>query len=178
MEAARPRKRRKLSTPLRRGTIPEAEENGSPRPSRIRQTCKRLATCDASEEGSAADPVHARYEEWSLQDAVLKRVTDERRTTVFQVQFSYDPCPQQHRKAHLKERVETRGHGARARKPRVRGSIFTAEEDELLVNLKGKGLTWHEIHSRFSNEFPGRSKGTLQVRFFTRLKERERAGRR
>lgn len=46
---------------------------------------------------------------------------------------------------------------------------FTPADDELLVNLKEYGsLTWKEIAERF----PGRSAGTLQVRYCTKLKAR------
>ena len=45
---------------------------------------------------------------------------------------------------------------------------FTPEDDALLFELKEtKKLTWKQIREFF----PGRSSGTLQVRYFTRLKE-------
>jgi hypothetical protein len=48
---------------------------------------------------------------------------------------------------------------------------FTAEEDELLVELKAvRRMPWREIHRLFSETFPGRSVGTLQVRYCTKLK--------
>ncbi|KAI9821053.1 MAG: hypothetical protein M1827_003786 [Pycnora praestabilis] len=44
---------------------------------------------------------------------------------------------------------------------------FTPEDDQLLVDLKEtKNLTWKQI----SEFFPGRSSGTLQVRYCTKLK--------
>jgi len=43
---------------------------------------------------------------------------------------------------------------------------FSSQEDELLLQLKGEGLSWDEI----SDHFPKRSKGTLQVRYSTKLK--------
>ena len=44
---------------------------------------------------------------------------------------------------------------------------FTPEDDLLLIELKeGKNLTWKQI----SDFFPGRSSGTLQVRYCTKLK--------
>jgi len=52
---------------------------------------------------------------------------------------------------------------------------YTREEDELLVHLKeDRKLPWNEIHRRFSKKFSGRSKGTLQVRYCTKLKDRQR----
>lgn len=50
----------------------------------------------------------------------------------------------------------------------VKNLRFSPEEDELLRQLKGDGLPWDEI----SDRFPGRSKGTLQVRYSTKLKPR------
>lgn len=53
--------------------------------------------------------------------------------------------------------------------PRPRGPKlkFTPEDDQLLVDLKEKkNLTWKQI----ADFFPGRSSGTLQVRYCTKLK--------
>ncbi|KAF2754947.1 hypothetical protein EJ05DRAFT_494110 [Pseudovirgaria hyperparasitica] len=53
--------------------------------------------------------------------------------------------------------------------PRPRGPKlkFTPEDDQLLVDLKEKkSLTWKQI----ADFFPGRSSGTLQVRYCTKLK--------
>lgn len=53
--------------------------------------------------------------------------------------------------------------------PRPRGPKlkFTPEDDQLLIDLKEqKNLTWKQI----ADFFPGRSSGTLQVRYCTRLK--------
>lgn len=53
--------------------------------------------------------------------------------------------------------------------PRPRGPKlkFTPEDDQLLVDLKeNKALTWKQI----AEFFPGRSSGTLQVRYCTKLK--------
>ncbi|KAF2644421.1 putative transcriptional activator Myb, partial [Massarina eburnea CBS 473.64] len=53
--------------------------------------------------------------------------------------------------------------------PRPRGPKlkFTPEDDQLLVDLKEKkNLAWKQI----ADFFPGRSSGTLQVRYCTKLK--------
>lgn len=53
--------------------------------------------------------------------------------------------------------------------PRPKGPKlkFTPEDDALLVELKEtKNLTWKQI----ADFFPGRSSGTLQVRYCTKLK--------
>jgi hypothetical protein len=59
--------------------------------------------------------------------------------------------------------------GMPAPAPRPRGPKlkFTPEDDQLLVDLKeNKNLTWKQI----ADFFPGRSSGTLQVRYCTKLK--------
>ncbi|ELR04862.1 hypothetical protein VC83_05707 [Pseudogymnoascus destructans] len=54
-----------------------------------------------------------------------------------------------------------------AQKPRGPKLKFTPEDDQLLVDLKeNKSLTWKQI----AEFFPGRSFGTLQVRYCTKLK--------
>ncbi|KAJ9308974.1 hypothetical protein DTO217A2_1650 [Paecilomyces variotii] len=56
--------------------------------------------------------------------------------------------------------------------PRPRGPKlkFTPEEDALLVELKeNKNLTWKQI----ADFFPGRTSGTLQVRYCTKLKAKD-----
>ncbi|KAL5397501.1 hypothetical protein PMIN06_002855 [Paraphaeosphaeria minitans] len=62
------------------------------------------------------------------------------------------------------------GHdGMPAPAPRPRGPKlkFTPEDDQLLVDLKEKkNLAWKQI----ADFFPGRSSGTLQVRYCTKLK--------
>ncbi len=53
--------------------------------------------------------------------------------------------------------------------PRPRGPKlkFSPDDDQLLVDLKeNKNLTWKQI----AEFFPGRSSGTLQVRYCTKLK--------
>lgn len=53
---------------------------------------------------------------------------------------------------------------ARPKGPKLK---FTAEDDALLIELKEtKNLTWKQI----ADFFPGRSSGTLQVRYCTKLK--------
>ncbi|EGS17780.1 SANT SWI3, ADA2, N-coR and TFIIIB'' DNA-binding domain-containing protein [Thermochaetoides thermophila DSM 1495] len=53
---------------------------------------------------------------------------------------------------------------ARPKGPKLK---FTPEDDQLLIDLKeNKNLTWKQI----ADFFPGRSSGTLQVRYCTKLK--------
>ncbi|EHL02533.1 putative transcriptional activator Myb [Glarea lozoyensis 74030] len=54
-----------------------------------------------------------------------------------------------------------------ALRPRGPKLKFTPEDDQKLVDLKeNKNLTWKQI----AEFFPGRSSGTLQVRYCTKLK--------
>ncbi|KAK8901890.1 hypothetical protein QC760_10935 [Botrytis cinerea] len=63
--------------------------------------------------------------------------------------------------------VGTAGMPMPAARPRGPKLKFTPEDDQLLVDLKeNKALTWKQI----AEFFPGRSSGTLQVRYCTKLK--------
>lgn len=64
------------------------------------------------------------------------------------------------------------GMPAPAAKPKGPKLKFTPEDDALLVELKEtKNLTWKQI----ADFFPGRSSGTLQVRYCTKLKAKTTA---
>jgi len=59
-------------------------------------------------------------------------------------------------------------------KQRKRGGLqYTAQEDNLLMRLKKKGLPWKEIHRAFIRAFSDRSIGSLQVRYCNELKGRD-----
>ncbi|PSR81110.1 hypothetical protein BD289DRAFT_462222 [Coniella lustricola] len=63
--------------------------------------------------------------------------------------------------------VGQEGMPAPAQRPRGPKLKFTPEDDQLLIDLKeNKNLTWKQI----ADFFPGRSSGTLQVRYCTKLK--------
>jgi hypothetical protein len=63
--------------------------------------------------------------------------------------------------------VGLEGMPAPAARPRGPKLKFTPEDDQLLIDLKeNKSLTWKQI----AEFFPGRSSGTLQVRYCTKLK--------
>lgn len=56
--------------------------------------------------------------------------------------------------------------GSRPKGPKLK---FSAQEDEMLIDLKeNRNLTWRRI----AEFFPGRTSGTLQVRYCTKLKEK------
>lgn len=114
----------------------------------------------------------AQYDEWPLKNPVLKCITDGFITT-FQLQWEQPSTEGQQTHCYpsvgrpsgssLKRRKSAR-RSAKSRGP------FSEQENELLIQLKGRGLSWREIHSSFSSSFPGRSLGTLQVHFSTKLK--------
>jgi hypothetical protein len=66
------------------------------------------------------------------------------------------------------ERTAKRRRG----RPQSKRPRFTEEEDAKLVDLKERrGWSWEDIQ----RSFPGRSTGSLQVRYSTKLKERNTA---
>ncbi|CAO2649840.1 Nn.00g011320.m01.CDS01 [Neocucurbitaria sp. VM-36] len=74
------------------------------------------------------------------------------------------PSPAQHGPPSV---VGQEGMPPPAQRPRGPKLKFTPEDDQLLVDLKEKkNLTWKQI----ADFFPGRSSGTLQVRYCTKLK--------
>lgn len=50
----------------------------------------------------------------------------------------------------------------------IKGMPFSPEEDTLLISLKADGLSWSATETRF----PGRTRGSLQVRYCTKMKSR------
>jgi len=77
--------------------------------------------------------------------------------------LGYDSPPPQHHSSV----VGQEGMPPPAPRPRGPKLKFTPEDDQLLVDLKEKkNLTWKQI----ADFFPGRSSGTLQVRYCTKLK--------
>lgn len=98
---------------------------------------------------SNADP-----EEWLIQ-AVLRR----KKNGPYTIEFPLDNLHQLPLPVNLIKQSQ---------KPRPK-SKFTAKEDALLTELKGKqNLPWDQI----GNRFPGRSLRTLQVHYSTKLKDR------
>lgn len=120
----------------------------------------------------------AAFHEWPLQDVVLRRTLLDGRAT-FQLHFEwsvYTRHTEELGKGHKhKSRLMPRttsnraSQGSHTSSRRVK---FSSEEDELLRQLKEnrRGLSWPEIHERFSGTYPGRSRGALQVRYCTKLK--------
>ncbi|KAJ5730149.1 uncharacterized protein N7483_004657 [Penicillium malachiteum] len=61
-------------------------------------------------------------------------------------------------------------HSASSRK----GLNYSAEEDKLLIKLrKEQALSWSEVTRRFSQIFPGRKQGSLQVHWNTKIEKKQ-----
>ncbi|KAI5465115.1 hypothetical protein BGZ63DRAFT_169921 [Mariannaea sp. PMI_226] len=152
----RSRKRRRVSKLSTGSTSWTTRRDDHSRASRIPSPVP-LQPRSLEDEGA----VLAKFEEWPLENVVLKRVTQHGKTT-FQIQFDWTPCTE-HRQM------------CKAKRTSAPKAKYTPQEDALLIKLKKsrEKLTWPEIHQRFNEAFPegDRSQGCLQVRYSTKLKE-------
>ena len=97
---------------------------------------------------------------------------------VFRLEFERSLCAK-HRQRGIVEHY-SRG-STKITKPRYQktqnrsvGGKFTDDQDALLLKLRRhKKLSWSETYRQFSLKFPGRSRGSLQVHYSTKLKARE-----
>ncbi|KAH6977651.1 hypothetical protein EDB80DRAFT_265779 [Ilyonectria destructans] len=184
-EGRRSRKRRKVSRSsagLLRDAAASVERPRRGRPS-LRSRGKNTqassilnpASSQATSDETEVRGVLASFEEWPLENASLKCITENDKTT-FQVQFDWTPCTKHgYASSTVGDRVDlpstrTRSRAKRALAPRAK---YTSQEDDLLIELKegGEMLAWPEIHHRFSAAYPGRSVESLQVHYSTKLKE-------
>lgn len=53
---------------------------------------------------------------------------------------------------------------------------YSAEEDRLLIQLKGEGFAWREVIRRFDESFPGRSAQSIQAHWSTKLSKQGLSG--
>ena len=119
----------------------------------------------------------AKFEEWPLQNVILKRVIVDDVAT-FQLQFEwplYTMYSQGTITGNTRRHTTTGTTGGQARRASGTSARFTPEEDDLLIRLrKGQDkLSWAETHQRFNDTFPWRPLGSLQVHYSTKLKGRE-----
>lgn len=156
------RKRRKLRRSSTRGKPRQRLHAASP-------SSRRPPSNDKQDEGDPRAP-SATFQEWSLEDATLKRVFIGGQA-LFQIQFSWNSRMNDHSVADVGSRAGVRTstpRRSRRASRRAVGHAFTPEEDNLLIGLKESQdrLPWSEIHKRFSGIFPGqRSQGSLQVHY-------------
>ena len=126
-------------------------------------------------EGNDQDP-RAMFEEWPLGNAVLKRVIVDGLAT-FQLQFTWDPRAMHKREdcaaGQPQDKSRINGSGSLRRGGGAESPL--TPEDNLLIELKSQGLSWKEIHRRFTQAFPDRkrSMGSLQVHYCTKVKRRQ-----
>ncbi|KAJ6437994.1 peptidase family C78 [Purpureocillium lavendulum] len=106
----------------------------------------------------------AEFEEWALKNVLLKRTMVDGVAT-FQLQFDWNLCithcglkaknPQKAQRGANRSTVQRRNSGAQGK--------FTSDEDDSIICLKEElQLPWTEIHRRHTEQYPGRSKGSLQ----------------
>ncbi|KAL3962937.1 hypothetical protein ACCO45_004460 [Purpureocillium lilacinum] len=142
---------------------------------RVPQRLSSPGTSHSSPEADDIGMIGAKFEEWPLQNASLKRVIV-RGVATFQLQFEWPPHTGHTRQNAITRKVNrtlTKSLSSQQRRIASTKARFTPEEDDLLVKLKGEGtLPWSEIHRQFNAAFPGRSRGSLQVHYSTVLKGR------
>ena len=130
----------------------------------------------ASEDGDATVAA-ATFEEWPLQNATLKRILVNGVAT-FQLQFDWNVCTEHGNSSIVTSNRPPMKRGKRT-VCRSKGSTararFSSKEDRLLKSLKEgeEDLSWAQIHQRYKEAFPAqsRSRGALQVRYCTQLKD-------
>ncbi|KAI9147393.1 hypothetical protein HJFPF1_12413 [Paramyrothecium foliicola] len=124
-----------------------------------------------SDDESHIETPTAKFEEWPLGQAVLKRITIDGSVT-FQLQFTWEPCDKNQRNAPGGSHKNPLPRTKSVAKQSVSTKSYSAEEDSLLIALKDQGLSWNDIQVEHGKQFPERAKGSLQVRYCTKLKRR------
>ncbi|KAF4446552.1 hypothetical protein F53441_9826 [Fusarium austroafricanum] len=165
--SARDSRRRRRSTRASAHSLRERDTSAlglsSPTPPRARSV------------PSEASAVLARFQEWPLENASMKRVTENGKTT-FQFQFDWPLCTNHPNAAGMMpdstRSVATRKTTKRAPVGRAK---YSDDEDSFLIQLKEEEqLGWAEIRRRFVQRFPERGGSSLQVHYCTKLKDRGR----
>jgi hypothetical protein len=191
-EDARPPSRRK-----RRHMSSDATETLARKKIRPLSTVAQVDTCTTrgstdsrSSLSNAESILGADYQEWPFQ-GFLKRTRIGRETT-YNLEFRLPDLPDSFRPSIDLESLNCRSsretvprsvrprlcasHAKRSRPPVRKQSKrlqYTEEEDNMLIDLKRKGLPWKKIHRAFNRAFGERSIESLQVRYCTKLKNRD-----
>ncbi|KAK4149973.1 hypothetical protein C8A00DRAFT_18417, partial [Chaetomidium leptoderma] len=161
-------------------------QRSSQRPNRRhgRGGCSPPSSQGSTSERESETPI-AKFEEWPLGNAVLKRVTMGGAPATFVVQFTWDPCAnhgighhgpenrssvssaKRHHPTKQKSTTSMKNKATSARaKPSSRRARYTPEDDAKIRQLKEQGLSWIAIAKRF----PGRTPGAIEVRYHTKLR--------
>ena len=182
-----PPKRRKpsqapTSTSRKRGraalSVGTDVANSPARAGTSRSACGIPSPSSSHYSSRSSPPSHtgAKFQEWFLPNAKLKRITFGGGLTTFQLQFDWDPHVDGRRVDSPSSnglRAPTSRKGVRPRGDAASSTAYTREEDEFIIKLKEDGRNWATIHRDFNDEFPvQRTKGSLQVRYCTKLKDR------
>ncbi|RBA11814.1 hypothetical protein FPRO05_14202 [Fusarium proliferatum] len=116
---------------------------------------------------SEANMFLARFEEWPLGDALLKRITEGGKTT-FQLQFDWDSdlCQPHAGRSVSSPKKRIRLPKTLRSAAKSSGARWTSEEDETVRRMKQDGDSWAAIQ----RALPHRSEGTIQVRYSTKLR--------
>ncbi|UPL00878.1 hypothetical protein LCI18_011812 [Fusarium solani-melongenae] len=122
---------------------------------------------------SEASAILARFQEWPLENVLMKCITENGKTT-FQFQFEWPLCTDH---PHVTSVIpdSTRSFTTRktAKRAPARRAKYSDDEDNFLIQLKEEeNLGWAEIRQRFAQRFPERGGSSLQVHYCTKLKYR------
>ncbi|KAK3371613.1 hypothetical protein B0T24DRAFT_327555 [Lasiosphaeria ovina] len=125
------------------------------------------------EDDGAPQSCTGTFQDWRLEDAVLKRVIVDGVAT-FQLQFSWTPyaadCVTGSRQSGSPAKMRLFATPALSDSPvksRRSRTSWSREEDTLLIDLRNQGLRWNEISKRFAAYFgvENRSQAALQTRY-------------
>lgn len=129
-----------------------------------------------SSQSSPPSITGAKFEEWPLPNATLKRITLGDGQATFQLQSDWDPREDSRQVDSPSNglRAPTSRKGVRPRGDAASSAAYTPAENEFIISLKEGhgGRNWATIHREFNEKFPGRTKGSLQVHYCTKLKDR------
>jgi hypothetical protein len=183
------RKRRKVSKPP---ACPGRSIPTSSRSSRQRRSAThtaqspgglRTSTCgiespkpsQALPAPSEASTLLAGFEEWSLKNASMKRITEDGRTT-FQFQFEWPLCPNHPQATSvILDSIRSVATRKQTKRAPARRPKYSDDEDNFLIQQKeGEQLGWAEIRRRFAQRYSERGVSGLQVHYYTKLKGRGR----
>ncbi|KAG9249692.1 uncharacterized protein F5Z01DRAFT_468701 [Emericellopsis atlantica] len=184
-----PTKRRKqsqapTSTRRKRGraalSVGTDVANSPARAGTCRSACGVPSPPSSHYSSRSSPPSHtgAKFQEWFLPNAKLKRITFGGGRTTFQLQFDWDPHVDGRRADSPSSnglRAPTSRKGVRPRGDAASSTAYTRAENEFIIRLKeGQGRrSWATIHREFNDKFPvQRTKGSLQVHYCTKLKDR------
>ena len=96
---------------------------------------------------------------------------------IFRLEFERTLCASHQQGGVTKgdsQSIKPRKARFQTRKNRSVGGRFTRGEDDLLLKLRRhKNLSWSETHREFNEIYRGRSQGSLQVHYSTKLKDYE-----